>query len=130
MSLRLLAVALLPLTLLGCMSTHPPLGMPDVSVIGYDGQHAVPPDCAKLVQPSHLVDAGVGRPGMAFGCATYSNLAAMLARPADLVAPLPYGGADANTAAAAVRRYQEGRVTPLNATSTVSSPAASSGTGH
>jgi hypothetical protein len=42
----------------------------------------------------------------------------MLARPADLVAPIPYAGADAALGASAVRRYEEGRATPLNSTST------------
>ncbi|MEX3765009.1 CpaD family pilus assembly lipoprotein [Paraburkholderia phenoliruptrix] len=114
---RLMSFALLAVTA-GCMSAHPPLGMPDPSVIGFDGSHAVPPDCGKLAQPSHLVDAGSGRPDVSFGCATYTNLAVMLARPADLVAPIPYAGADAALGASAVRRYEEGRATPLNSTST------------
>ncbi|EIP85002.1 hypothetical protein A33K_18273 [Burkholderia humptydooensis MSMB43] len=94
--------------------------MPDASVIGYDPRdgRAVPPDCTTLEQPSHMVDAGFGRPGVQFGCATYSNLAVMLARPADLIAPQPYAGADAALAASAVRRYDEGRATPLHPTST------------
>ncbi len=104
----------------GCMSTPPPLSMPDSSVIGFDGTHAVPPDCAKLEQPSHLVDAGAGRSSVAFGCATYTNLANMLARPADLVQPIPYAGTDAALGASAVRRYEEGQATPLNTTSTTS----------
>ncbi|RKP49049.1 hypothetical protein D7S89_09545 [Trinickia fusca] len=113
-------VCALASSLSGCMSMHPPLGMPDDSVIGFDAPsaRAVPPECAALNQPSHMIDAGAGRPGVAFGCATYTNLAAMLARPADLVAPLPYAGADAALAASAVRRYDEGHVTPLNPTST------------
>ncbi|TDN67275.1 CpaD family pilus assembly lipoprotein [Paraburkholderia sp. BL10I2N1] len=114
---RLSSVALLA-AIAGCMSTPPPLGMPDPSVIGFDGTHAVPPDCATLLRPSHLVDAGFGRPGVAFGCATYANLAVMLARPADLIEPIPYTGADAALGASAVRRYEEGRTTPLNSTST------------
>ncbi|MDB5774070.1 MAG: hypothetical protein JWP38_203 [Herbaspirillum sp.] len=116
-SLTLLALLT---ALSGCMSTPPPLSMPDASVIGFDGANAVPPDCAKLVQQSHMVDAGAGRPGVAFGCATYSNLAAMLARPADLVQPVPYAGADAALGVSAVRRYEEGRATPLDTTSTTS----------
>ncbi|RDU99692.1 CpaD family pilus assembly lipoprotein [Trinickia dinghuensis] len=108
----------------GCMSEHPPLGMPDDSVIGFtaaDGGRAIPPQCDRLNQPSHMVDAGRGRPGVEFGCATYSNLAAMLVRPADLVAPIPYAGADAALGASAVRAYDEGRATPLNSTSTTKS---------
>ena len=114
--------------LAGCMST-PPLGMPDVSVIGFtpgDGGHAIPPSCEALNERSNMVDAGQARPGVAFGCATYSNLAAMIARPADLVAPLPYGGADAPLAASAVRRYEEGRVAPLNSSYSSSSSSSSS----
>ncbi|MHA7166072.1 CpaD family pilus assembly lipoprotein, partial [Burkholderia pseudomallei] len=37
------------------------------------------------------------------------------------VAPLPYAGADAALGASAVRRYDEGRATPLNPTSTTTS---------
>jgi pilus assembly protein CpaD len=119
---RLPSLALLA-ALSGCMSTPPPLGMPDASVVGFDGTHAVPPDCAKLQQPSHMSDAGFERPGVAFGCATYTNLATMLARPADLVQPIPYAGADAALGASAARRYDEGRTTPLNATSTTTNVA-------
>lgn len=114
---RLSSLALLA-AISGCMSAPPPLGMPDSSVVGFDGMHAVPPDCATLQQPSRLTDAGFARPGVAFGCATYTNLAIMLARPADLVRPIPYGGADAAIGASAVRRYEEERTTPLNPTST------------
>lgn len=110
--------------LAGCMSAHPPLGMPNDSVIGFsseDGGRALAPQCGQLNQPSHMLDAGRARPGVAFGCATYSNLAAMLARPADLVAPLPYAGADATLGAGAVRAYEEGRTQALKPTSTTTS---------
>jgi pilus assembly protein CpaD len=115
---RLIVIGLLPLALAACMSAHPPLGLPDASVIGFDGREAIAPDCAALVQPSHLVDAGFGRPGAAFGCATYTNLAAMLARPADLAEPLPYAGADAAIGASAVRRFDENRIKQPSVTST------------
>ena len=117
------AVAAL-LGLPGCMSAHPPLGLPDATVIGFDPHNAgraVPPDCTRLAVPSHMIDAGTARPDVAFGCATYSNLAAMLARPADIVDPLPYAGADATLGASAVRRYEEGRTAPLSPTSTTTS---------
>lgn len=110
--------------LTGCMSEHPPLGMPNDSVIGFtseNGGRAIAPQCEQLNQPSHVLDAGRGRPGVAFGCATYSNLAAMLVRPADLVAPMPYAGADAALAASAVRAYEQGRAQPLRSTSTTTS---------
>lgn len=102
----------------GCKSA--PLSMPDSSVIGFDGTHAIPPDCAKLEQPSHMRDAGFRRPTVAFGCATYTNLANMLARPADLVQPIPYTGADAALGASAAHHYEDGTAMPLNTTSTTS----------
>lgn len=112
--------ALIPLALSGCLS-KPPLNLPDASVIRFDDGRAVPPDCATLVEPPALVDAGFRRPGVAFGCATYRNLAAMLARPEDLVSPLPYAGADANVATSAVRRLEEDRLKqPAAPTSTTS----------
>lgn len=117
--------------LTSCMSAAPPLGMPDPSVIGFapgEGGHAIPPQCETLDQHSKMVDAGSARPGVAFGCATYSNLAAMLARPADLVAPVPYAGADAPLAASAVRRYEEGHAAPLKSESASSSSSSSSST--
>lgn len=126
------AVASVGLT--SCMSAPPPLGMPDVSVIGVtpaNGGQATPPDCEKLVQRSDMLDAGYERPGVAFGCTTYSNLAAMVVRPADFVAPRPYAGADAALAASAVRRYEEGRAKPLNSdysSTSSSSPSSANST--
>lgn len=121
-----LALFSLALPLAGCMSA-PPLNLPDASVIKFEDGHAVPPDCAMLVEPSHLVDAGFRRPGVAFGCASYSNLAAMLARPEDLVAPVPYAGTDAAVAASAVRRFEEDQVKQPSAptATTTSSPRTS-----
>ncbi|MET5115853.1 CpaD family pilus assembly lipoprotein, partial [Burkholderia pseudomallei] len=70
------------------------------------------PDCAALEQRSQVIDAGRARPGVSFGCATYGNLAAMLARPAELVAPLADAGGDAAGGASAVRPDEAGRATP------------------
>ncbi|WP_409077058.1 CpaD family pilus assembly lipoprotein [Paraburkholderia sp. FT54] len=117
--------------LTSCMAARPPLGMPDPSVIGFtpgDGGRATPPACETLTQHSGMRDAGQARPGVAFGCATYSNLAAMLARPADLAAPMPYAGADAPLAASAVRRYQEDRAKPLSSDYSSSSSSSSNST--
>ncbi|SPB12806.1 lipoprotein [Caballeronia novacaledonica] len=99
----------------GCLK--PPLTMPNETVIGYDGKYAVPPDCDSLTRKSLLTDAGVHRPSMQWGCATYTNLAAQLARPADIVAPQTLGPADAAVAASAVHRYETGRVIPLDKSS-------------
>jgi pilus assembly protein CpaD len=96
----------------GC--AKPPMSMPDASVLGYDGHSAIPPDCASLARPSVLTDAGWHRPQMEWGCATYTNLAAQLADPKDLVAPEKFGPADAGVAAQGVRRYETGHVTPLD----------------
>jgi hypothetical protein len=114
---RLLILALVcafAATASGCFK--PPRNMPNESVIGYDGQSAVPPDCAKLARPSLLTDAGLRRPSMQWGCATYTNLAAQLAHPEDAVKPQTLGPADAAVAASAVRRYESGHVIPLDTT--------------
>ncbi|MGI4858579.1 MAG: CpaD family pilus assembly lipoprotein [Janthinobacterium lividum] len=100
----------------GCFK--PPLGMPDASVIGYDGIRTTPPDCAALSRASLLTDAGLQRPDMQWGCATYTNLAAQIASPRDAVAPEPIGPADAAVAASAVHRYQTGHVMKLDTSTT------------
>lgn len=46
-----------------------------------------------------------------FGCATESNLAAMIADPNDLVAGKPYAGSDANTAVKAVDAWRKAQPT-------------------
>ena len=103
-------------TLAGCFPAT--RTMPDASFIRGDDQGAEPPDCDKLVAPSGLSDAGIPRPTMAWGCATYSNLAAQVANPKDLFNPDPLGPTDANVAASAVRRYRTDKVTPLDTTTT------------
>lgn len=108
-------VGLLVTLLGGCI--QPPFDMPDASVIRYNGVQAVPPDCAKLAVPSGLTDAGVRQPPVAWGCATYTNLAAQIAHPLDLAQPGPLGPADAAVAANAMRRYEQDKVTPLDTTS-------------
>jgi pilus assembly protein CpaD len=99
----------------GC--AKPPRNMPDASVIGFDGKNAVPPDCTQLARESMLTDAGMHRPDMQWGCATYTNLAAQVANPRDLVAPKKLAPADAAVAASAVRRYETGQVIPLDTSS-------------
>ena len=96
-------------------------GMPGPEVIrvtqegtGYQVQR---PDCDKLLQPSQHNKADDLRMSVAFGCATYSNLADQIARPQDLVAPKAYAGQSPDTAGAAVERYRENKVTPLRGTS-------------
>lgn len=119
MTTRRIALLLLSLTVVtslgGCLV--PARGMPDVDVIGYDGKSAVPPDCEALTRRSLLLDAGLPRPSMQWGCATYTNLAAQVANPRDFVAPPKLAAADAAVAASAVHRYETGRVIPLDAQS-------------
>jgi pilus assembly protein CpaD len=99
----------------GCFK--PPRGMPDASVIEFDGRTALSPDCASLARPSELTDAGLHRPDMQWGCATYTNLAAQVAHPRDLVAPHKLDPADAATGASAVRRYERGDAAAIDKTS-------------
>lgn len=100
----------------GCFK--PPMGMPDASVIGYDGTRTTAPDCAALSRASLLTDAGMRRPSMQWGCATYTNLAAQIAHPKDAVAPESIGPADAAVAASAVHRYKTGHVMKLDTSTT------------
>lgn len=91
---------------------------PDVIRVTQDdtGFRAVPPECEPLLQPSQLNKASDIRLSIAFGCATYTNLAEQLARPQDLTHPRPYAGQSADTAGAAVQRYRENQVIPLKGT--------------
>jgi hypothetical protein len=96
----------------GCF--QPPFDMPDASVIHHDGGQIGAPDCRQLVVPSGLTDGGLRQPSVAWGCATYTNLAAQIAHPRDLGQPGPMGPADAAVAADAMRRYEQNKVTPLD----------------
>lgn len=96
-------------------------GIPDVSSIrliqGPDGRLvAQAPDCGPLLQGSQYHGFNDARQAIAFGCATYSNLAASLARPADLVAPRSFSGPQADAAVLAVERYRLNDVEPLRET--------------
>lgn len=92
-------------------------GMPDPSVIRltqYNGQwRADAPDCHALLQPSQYNSVDNMRLSIAFGCATYSNLAASVARPGDLANPPSFAGTPADTARLAVERYRLNNVEPL-----------------
>ena len=94
--------------------------VPDPGVISLKqvgpGLQAVAPDCSKLLQPSQYNKADDLRPSIAFGCATYTNLAGQVARPEDLATPKAYRGQSPDTAADAVTRYRENKVTPLRET--------------
>jgi pilus assembly protein CpaD len=110
--LTALMLCIATLALGGCK--QPPRDMPDASVIRYNNHAALPPDCNTLARPSELSDAGMKRPDMQWGCATYTNLAAQLAHPEEIVKPEKLGPADAAVAANAALRYQTEHVTPLD----------------
>lgn len=82
------------------------------------GYRASGPDCSTLLQPSQYNKADDLRMSIAFGCATYTNLAEQLARPDDLIRARSYGGQSAETATTAVERYRKGTITPLRETGT------------
>jgi type IV pilus biogenesis protein CpaD/CtpE len=113
------------LLLAGCFPTKDFSGFPGVNSItvqrNASGDYsAVPPDCEKLLQPSLTNAPHNMRPDIAFGCATYSNLAAQVANPKDLVDPQPYAGQHADTAGAAVTRYRQDQIKELETTRTTS----------
>jgi pilus assembly protein CpaD len=114
-SVRLALVMMAVTTMLGLSGCLPaPRTMPDASYIRGDEHGAVAPDCASMRRYSMLTDAGLPRPSMAWGCATYSNLAAQVVNPKDLFDPDPLGPTEADVAADAVRRYRTDKVTPLD----------------
>ncbi|WP_414445351.1 CpaD family pilus assembly lipoprotein [Burkholderia sp. 22PA0106] len=116
------------LALVGCAEPKPM--MPDASSIPVGPNGAMPPDCNALTERSVLTDGGFRQPSMQWGCATYTNLAAQVANPQDLVAPASLGPADAAVAGAAVHRYETGTVKSLDrATSLNATKAAPGGSG-
>jgi pilus biogenesis lipoprotein CpaD len=86
---------------------------------------AVAPDCASMVTPSETINQD-GRPSISFGCATYTNLAAMVADPADLESGRGLGPADTSSMDAAIDRYQNDKVKALSKNTTSSVAPATS----
>ncbi|TDR80247.1 CpaD family pilus assembly lipoprotein [Paludibacterium purpuratum] len=87
--------------------------MPDATVITVRDGQAIGPDCNKLEDEPYLNNGwlqAVHRPEVAFGCATYNNLARMIANPQDLVDPKRYPGPGATNSGAAVQRYYDDKV--------------------
>ena len=121
----ILLFGVLSLALSGCAFPRKDFsGVPDTSVIRltqYNGQwRAEAPDCQALLQPSQYNNADNMRLSIAFGCATYTNLAASLARPSDLANPPAFGGTASGTAGLAVERYRLNDVEPLRSTTSTS----------
>ncbi|WP_323011643.1 CpaD family pilus assembly lipoprotein [Castellaniella sp.] len=123
-SLRVLVVAGAVLALSACAFPDRDYHLvPDADVIKVqleNGQWvAIPPQCASLHQDA-LRGPFDNRAKLAFGCATYTNLANSVARPRDLVAPNPYAGHQPDAAASAVTRYRENKTTPIQKSNTTS----------
>jgi pilus assembly protein CpaD len=71
----------------------------------------VPPKCANWSKPAHL---DYGNTTMSnLGCSNNAAFGRMVAEPRDLVRGRAIGPADADRSAAAVKRYREGKETPL-----------------
>jgi pilus biogenesis lipoprotein CpaD len=86
---------------------------------------AVAPDCASMVTHSETINQN-GRPSISFGCATYTNLAAMVADPADLESGRGLGPTDGSSMDAAIERYQNDKVKALSKnTATSAAPSTS-----
>jgi type IV pilus biogenesis protein CpaD/CtpE len=81
---------------------------------------AVAPDCDSMITPSEAIQmtpfASEKRPTMSFGCATYSNLAGMVADPADLAGGRTFAGSDGADIDAAVTRFHDDKVKELRST--------------
>lgn len=121
----ILAGGTLALLLSGCAFPRKDFSsVPDPNVIRvtqHNGQwRAQAPDCTPLLQPSQYNSYGNLRMSIAFGCATYSNLAASVARPSDLVQPRVYVGTHADTVVTAVERYRLNDIEPLRETTSTS----------
>ncbi|HVI52746.1 MAG TPA: CpaD family pilus assembly lipoprotein [Candidatus Sulfotelmatobacter sp.] len=88
---------------------------------------ATGPDCDSMithneaVTPTPMLDFDK-RPSVAFGCATYNNLAASVANPADLAEGRAYAGSDGESQSEAVDRYNADKVKVLRQTTSTSKP--------
>lgn len=121
----LLLGAALSVTLSGCGFPRKDFsGLPDPGIIPVTYQNgqwrAEAPDCKPLLQPSQYNAYHNLRMSIAFGCATYSNLAASVADPMHLMHPRTYSGTHADAAALAVERYRLNNIEPLRETTSTS----------
>lgn len=122
-SLPSVSTLLLPCLLCSCMAMTP-AHLPSEQQISLRNGVAQGPDCRSLQDASEFNGGPLqltDRPSVAFGCATYNNLAKMIANPQDLRQPRHYPGQSAPTAGAAVQRYYDNKVKELLSTATTSS---------
>ena len=89
-------------------ATHP--GEPPVT-LSFVATAAVATDCSQLGWTDNLAFTPRNTPWNNFGCATQSNLAAMIANPNDLVEPQPMGDVDIARRAKVFEEYRRGNAT-------------------
>lgn len=89
---------------------------PDTVTIVIGRYIVIPPSCPNWSKPSSA-DAN-NRNGSNFGCATATNLGAMVADPGDLVTGKSIGPGDGTVSAGSVQRYREDSVKELPNSST------------
>jgi pilus assembly protein CpaD len=82
---------------------HPPI------VVGFTRYEAKGPDCAR--HWNNLTSSMDNKPSANFGCATTANIAAMIANPADLIAPRQSDPADAARRSTVLAKYRQGQAT-------------------
>lgn len=79
-------------------------------VLSFARFEATAPHCAPLWEQD-LAHPDANRPWESFGCATNANLAAMIADPADLLAPRSEDPRDSGRRAVVFERYRQGQTT-------------------
>ena len=77
--------------------------------VGFKSYKAEGPRCGRDWQS--FTDSGDNAPNSNFGCATTANIAAMVATPADLLAPRQAEPADAGRRETVITRYRQGVLT-------------------
>jgi pilus assembly protein CpaD len=78
-------------------------------VVGYIRYEAKGPDCGR--EWKSVTDSFENKPNSNFGCANTANIAAMIANPADLIAPRTSDPADAGRRETVLTKYREGQIT-------------------
>ncbi len=98
------------------LSEYDSAGSPDAPlVLAYATFEAVAPDCPSLATVN-LAAMYTNDPHPAFGCATASNLAAMVADPADLLGTRRFDPADTARRAVVLQKYRAGQPTATERT--------------
>lgn len=82
---------------------HPPI------VVGFNRYEAKGPECGRSLASYTRLSENLVNDN--FGCATTANIAAMIANPADLVAPRQSDPSDAARRSAVLTKYRQGQVT-------------------